>query len=235
MTAALAVAGTVAATGCEMMNGFMSDPNAQGVSAEDLPEASKFSCDDVEGDVVLCEDFNDGEANGFHWEGGDWEIIDGRLIGYGPDAVPGNCTDHLMTHAVLSSVEAQDVHVQLEMAAVERVDKVLLLRSVDGANRLQLNFRALTRDGDYGDLMVQETRDCVFTLLTEEGEVPIGHEMGEKIDVEVWLTGANLRVEVDGHEVLDREFPILVTSGAVGVGVIDHATSVFDDLVVRAP
>lgn len=115
---------------------------------------------------------------------------------------------------------------------MERVDKVVLLRNQDSANRLQLNFRALTRDGDYGDLVVQETRGCVFTLLTEDGEVPIGHDIGEPIEAEIWLDGQNLLVHVNGHTVLDRDFPIAEVAGAVGIGLIDHATTVFDDLVI---
>lgn len=205
-----------------------------GVTGDDLPEASGFSCDDADGDPLFCADFNDGETRGFDWEGGDWEVVDKRLVGYGPDAAQGDCVDHLMTHAVLTDVRAENVHMTLEMAAMERVDKVVLLRSKDAANRLQLNFRALTRDGDYGDLMVQETRGCNFTLLTQEGEIPIGHDMGEKIDVEIWLSGVHLKVDVNGHTVLDRDFPINVETGAVGLGVIDHATSMFDDVVINS-
>lgn len=225
------------AQGCGWIpgEGFFSDPNAQGVTAEELPDASNFKCSDAGGDPLFCADFNDGETRGFDWEGGDWEVIDGRLVGYGPDAPPGNCADHLMTHAVLTDVQPQDVHVSLEMAAMERVDKVVLLRSANTANRMQLNFRALTRDGDYGDLMVQETRNCAFTILTQPGEIPIGHDMGEKIDVDIWLTGTRLRVEIDGNQVVDRDFDIVVQSGSVGLGVIDHAASMFDDVVVENP
>lgn len=224
------------ALGCGWIpgEGFFSDPNGDAVTADELPNASGFSCDDAEGDPLFCADFNDGETRGFDWEGGEWEVVDGRLIGYGPNAATGECADSLMTHAVLTGVRAENVHVTLEMAAMERVDKVVLLRSKDAQNRLQLNFRALTNDGNYGDLMVQETRGCVFTVLTQEGEIAIPHEMGEKIDVEIWLSGVRLKVAVDGHTVLDRDFAINVESGAVGLGVIDHATSVFDDLVISA-
>lgn len=238
MNRVFAICALFVSTGCGFIpgEGFFSEPGADGMTADELPAPSSFSCDDLESDPLLCVDFNDGEATGFTWEGGEWEVVDGRLVGYGPDAPPGACTDSLMTHAVVSDAVAQDVIVTLEMTAIDRVDKVLLLRSVDGANRLQLNFRALTRDGNYGDLMVQQIDGCVFTLLTTEGELPIGHEMGEKIDVEVRLIGTNLTVKVDGHDVVNRDFPnIVVRSGAVGLGVIDHATSVFDDLVVTAP
>lgn len=237
MKRSLVVCVVVVTTGCGFIpgEGFFSGPDSDGVTADELPTASRFSCDDLDSDPLLCVDFNDGAAPGFSWEGGDWQVVDGRLVGYGPDAPSGACSDSLMTHAVVTQATAQDLVVSLEMTAMERVDKVLLLRSVDGANRLQLNFRALTRDGNYGDLMIQEIRDCAFTLHTAEGELPIGHEMGEKIDVEVRLIGTHLRVKVDGHEVVSRDFPIAVRSGAVGLGVIDHATSVFDDLVVTAP
>lgn len=214
--------------------GFFSDPNADGVTADELPEASNFECADAEGEPLFCADFNDGQTEGFSYEGGEWEVVDERLIGYGPNAPTGDCTESLMTHAVLTDVRAQDVHMKVQLTAMERVDKVILLRNEDSANRLQLNFRALTRDGDYGDLMVQETRGCVFTVLTELGEVPIGHDMGEPIDAEIFLTGQRLVVLVNGETVLDRSFPIAEVTGAVGIGVIDHATSVFDDLVIYA-
>jgi len=224
-------------TGCGFIpgEGFSSEPGSDGVSADELPTASTFSCEDLEAEPLLCVDFNDGSMPGFVLEGGTWEVVDGRLVGYGPDAPPGACTESLMTHAVLTQTVLQDLVVSVEMTAMERVDKVLLLRAVDGANRLQLNFRALTRDGNYGDLMIQEIRDCEFNLLTEEGELPIGHEMGDSIDVEVSLVGTRLRVSVDGHVVVNRDFEVAVRAGAVGLGIIDHATTMFDDLVVTAP
>lgn len=75
-----------------------------GIEAGELPEKSSFSCGEVEGDPLFCADFNDGETSGFSFEGGDWEVIDERLIGYGPDAPAGDCTQSLMTHAVLTDV-----------------------------------------------------------------------------------------------------------------------------------
>lgn len=234
MNRALLVIACSFATACGWVpgQGFLSDPNAGGVTADELPEASNFDCSDADGEPLFCADFNDGETDGFSYEGGEWEVVDERLIGYGPSAPSGDCTESLMTHAVLTDVRAQNVHLKVQLTAMERVDKVILLRNQDAANRLQLNFRALTRDGDYGDLMVQETQNCIFTLLTEVGEVPIGHDMGEPIDAEIFLTGQQLVVLVNGETVLDRSFPIAEVTGAVGIGVIDHATSVFDDLVI---
>ena len=53
-----------------------------------------------------------------------------------------------MTHAVVTTPMPQELAVTLRMKAMERVDKVLLLRSLGDGDRLQLNFRARTRDGE---------------------------------------------------------------------------------------
>jgi hypothetical protein len=196
-----------------------------------LPSPSGFSCDDLDGSEEACLDWNDARQPGLEIEGGRWEVRNGMAVGFGPDAVPGDCTDSLMSHAMVPDVEAQDVLVRARLASLQRVDKVLVLRSADPANRVQVNFRA--REGaDYGDLIVQEIRDCAFTKHTADNEIPIPHGFGDAIDVEVELVGAVVRVRVDGAVVFDREVPIAVRAGKAGFGVIDRSVTVFDDFVM---
>lgn len=215
--------------GCGFIPGedLFGDPSD--ITSSDLPPASKFSCNDIRDlDPQVCIDFNYTPDTKLG-EDGIFEIVDGRLVGHGPDAGED---ESLMTHLILPEFTGKDLHISLETTSMQRVDKVLLLRSVDSSNRLQLNFRALTGDGDYGDLIVQETRDGVFTLLTDPGEIPIGHELGETIKIEVWLINKYLRVRVNDEVVVSRDFNIAMVTGRMGVGVIDHSLTVFDDLVI---
>ena len=139
-----------------------------------------------------------------------------------------------MTSSILTGVNLTDVSVTATMASLERVDKVIVLRSADPRNRVQLNFRAISEDGHYGDLVVQEIKDCVFTKYTSEGAIAVPHAMGEKIAVSVDLIGTHLAVQVNQRAVFEGDVPVAIRAGDVGVGVIDHSTTVFDDLVIRS-
>lgn len=210
------------------------DPRGSGGDTRALPPSSGFSCDDLDGSETACLDFNDDSDPGLDVEGGRWAVRQDSYVGWGPDAVAGDCTESLMTHALVPDVEAQDLHLHARLTSVERVDKVLVLRSRDRANRLQLNFRATDVDGSYGDLMVQEIRDCAFRRLTGEGEIPVPHALGAPIDVDVDLVGAHLLVEVDGRPVLDRDVDVAVASGRIGFGIIDRSITSFDDVVMTS-
>lgn len=202
-----------------------------------LPPASDFSCDDLDdldGSEAACLDWNDTTTPGLEVEGGRWEVRGGMIVGFGPDSPSGDCTASLMSHALVPAVTAQDQRVRARLSSLARVDKVITLRSVDPANRVQVNFRATDTDGSYGDLMVQEIRDCVFTVFTGEGEIPIPHALGEAIDVELELVGTRLMVQVDGQTVFEREVPVVERAGQIGFGIIDRSTTVFDDVVMTS-
>jgi hypothetical protein len=219
----VSIIGLALVVGCEL-------PEESGL---DLPPASTFSCDSLDGSEDACIDFNDGDDRGMRTEGGAWTVADGWYVGEGPETVGGDCTDSLLTHAIIPDIEAQDAEVRMTMAALERVDKAIVLRSVDAANRIQLNFRA-SEAGDYGDLMVQEVLNCEFVRHTTDGEIAIPHNIGEAVDVRVDLIGTHLRVVMNGDLVLDRDFPALsVRSGAIGMAVIDNSMTVFDDVVIK--
>lgn len=199
-----------------------------------LPPSSNFSCDDLDGSEEACLDWNDADAPGLEVEGGRWEVRERMVVGYGPETLPGDCTDSLMSHALVPDVTARDLRLRARLTSLTRVDKVLVLRSADPGNRVQLNFRALDDDGAYGDLMVQEIRDCVFTVFTGEGEVPIPHAIGEPLEVVIDLVGSRLAVDVDGRNVFDREVPVALREGKIGFGVIDRSVTVFDDVVMTS-
>jgi hypothetical protein len=198
-----------------------------------LPRPSTFSCDELEGSALACVDFNDGDRGGFAGEGGEWKPTDGRLVGFGPEAAGGACPDSLMTHAMLRGVEAQDVSVHAELVAAVRVDKAIVLRSAGERDRVQLNFRALDEEGNYGDLMIQEVKDCAFVKHTADGENPLPHDIGDRLEVDVDLIGARLTVIVNDEQVFDDDVPALaVRSGEAGVAVIERSTAAFDDFVL---
>jgi hypothetical protein len=219
----VSIIGLTLIVGCEL-------PEESGL---DLPPASTFSCDSLDGSEDACIDFNDGDDRGMRTEGGGWSVAERWYVGEGPATVAGDCTDSLLTHAIIPDVEAQDVEVRMTMAALERVDKAIVLRSADAANRIQLNFRA--RDaGDYGDLMVQEVVNCEFVRHTTDGEIAIPHDMSDPIDVRVDLIGTHLRVVMNGDLALDRDFPALsVRNGSIGMAVIDNSMTLFDDVVIK--
>lgn len=167
-------------------------------------------------------------------ERGSFDVVSEGLVGTGPEAEPSVCSEAIWSHALFEGLSRQDVSISMLPAPVQRVDKAIVLRATDGRNRLQLNFRAHDQQGNYGDLMVEEVRDCVFTLLTAEGEIPIDDVLGLAIDVTVELVGVQLVVLVDGVLVVDRDFPVRVVSGEVGFGVIARSRAVFDNVVIDA-
>lgn len=231
-----------ASFGCVLPNG---SPPRDGRRAEDagpvdpgialgLPAASDFSCANLDGSESACFDFNDGSATTLTTEGGRWENVGGRFVGFGPEVVPGACTGSLMTHALVPGLVVEDVSVHVQLASVARVDKVVVLRSTGEENRVQVNLRALDSDASYGDLVVQEIRDCEFIRYTQEGEVPIPHALGDAVEVDINLVGARLTVEIDGTTAFDRDVPVALRSGQVGLGIIERSTTMFDDIVVTS-
>ncbi|HEY8428287.1 MAG TPA: hypothetical protein VIL20_07930 [Sandaracinaceae bacterium] len=201
---------------------------------EDAADAPQFSCESMKDrELVFCDDFNDGAAEGWAPEGGSWSVADGRYLGSGPASLDGaECGVTRMTASLREGTEATDVRMHAELGSLARVDKTLVLRAVDPSNRIELNFR----DAPYDDLMVQEIVACEARYLTEEGEIAVEQPEGERIEVDVELVGRRLSVRVDGDTVLDREFDFANTAaGRVGVAVIDNATTTFDSVWVERP
>jgi hypothetical protein len=213
--------------------GPVGDPDTNARIEQDLPPASTFRCSQLTDHPTACVDFTDGKSDQFVTEGGEWQVIDGRYIGWGPDAAAPPCADSLMTHAIFQQVEAQDFSLHAQLDSVKRVDKVITFRSADPANRVQINFRDVDAQGHFGDVMVQEIKNCVFTKFTHDGQIPLPHPMNNPIAVDLDVQGAHLTVKVDGNTVIDADEPFAVRSGKIGFGVIDHSETVFDDFVVR--
>lgn len=191
--------------------------------ADEEPADVQFDCDSMDGTVGLlfCDDFNDGAAPAWAAETGSWRVQDGLYFGSGPDvASTGVCNATLMNATVREGAVARDVLVHAELTSHARADKTIVLRALDASNRVELNFRAAPLD----DLIVQEVRDCEETYHTAEGEIPVPHEVGQVLDVEVELREQSLIVTVDGAVVLDREFPLSDREGQVGVAVISQGS-----------
>jgi hypothetical protein len=178
-------------------------------------------------DATLCDDFNGGDDSGWSPEGGSWEIVDGRYVGHGPSEPDGAACASLMTASLREGSEATDLTMHAELGSDERLDKTIVLRATDGANRIELNFRG----APINDVIVQELVDCEVVYLTEEGQVHVEQPEGERIGVDVMLRGERLEVTVDGQQVIGTNFPFANTGeGRAGVAVIDGATTTFDDV-----
>lgn len=196
------------------------------LGCDDEPQ---FDCTEMDGraDLVFCDDFSDGEAGSWTASGGNFSVSGGRYVGEGPDEIDGGmCSASMMVASIREGARSRDVRIHAELRSLERVDKVLVLRATDDANRIELNFRA----APYDDLMVQELVDCELIYFTEDGEVPLPHEMNERITVDVELRGDRLTVRRDGELVLDREFSFTNTEGDVGVAVIERGAAEFDSV-----
>ena len=91
-----------------------------------------------------CFDFS-GTSQGSSWmpDGGTWTVVNGQYVGTGPDD-PVTCVGagSLMTASLVDNFSAADVRVHVQMTSVDRPDKVIVLRSRDSGNRIELNFVA---------------------------------------------------------------------------------------------
>ena len=205
---------------------------------------SDFECSDL-GDQPSdassrdCFDFSD-SASASSWvaDGGTWTLDDGGYVGTGPSD-PVTCPDagSLLTASVLEGFSAADVRVHVKMTALVRSDKVIVLRSRDSRNRIELNFRAYyeyegTQYG--GDLIIQELVDCEQTIHVDQGEVSVPHEIGEAITADIELRGNHFTVSVDEAEVFDADLSVATDAGGVGFAVITDATTLYDDFVIEA-
>ena len=207
-----------------------------------------FSCgsrDTRDSGVVqeLCYDFSDSaSAADFNPEAGTWAISDGRYNATGPSTqvtCPGGVDGGSgMIASVLGNLSAQNVRVHAKMTSVKAPDKVLVLRSRSGGNRIELNFVAnFTYDGvdQGGALNISELADCVNTtyVAANTNTVQVPHAIGQAIVVDVQLIGQHLTVVVDGRQVFDNTLPVSTVAGSVGFAVFRDAETEFDDFRVE--
>lgn len=189
----------------------------------------QLDCTAAAGDgLMVCDDFGDGDAQGWEPEAGTWEVIANRYVGIGPMEVgTSSCGASLMSASLRDDSRRRDAAIHVAMTSRRRVDKVIVLRAVDDANRLEINLRA----DPYGDLVVQELVDCEVVRHVDEGEVEVPHAMDQTIEVDAELIGSHLTVAVDGRTVLDRELEMMTQDpGRQGIAIIDRSETVFDDV-----
>jgi len=213
-----------------------------GGTAPEPPPPSTFSCEDLEPEAAdvterSCFDFNDGSTSGWEVDGGEWAAVDGTYEVTGP-AEPASCpeTGSLITASLAPDISAANVRVSAQLTDLERADKVLVLRSRDSGNRIELNFRSFHDDEGViygGDLVVQELVDCMLTTHVLPQTVEVPHELAESLVVDVELRGTALTVVVGGETVFEDEVPVSIEPGGVGFGVITSGVARFDDLVVE--
>src|SRR6266487_1104142 len=164
--------------------------------------------------AFFCDDFSTGSTD--QWSPGEglWTVKDGAYVGEGTDERFG-CGEFPTNQTLIRDFQARDVDLELDMMSIQRVDKILVLRSADPDNQIELNFRAERPDEFPSDLVVQERSRCNFTLLTPEFSVLIPpHQVGQTIHTRAQLVHERLRVWIDGTLVLNRSFPFSVRSGA---------------------
>ena len=209
--------------------------------------ANDFSCSqaippDAGISQQLCYDFsNPASAGDFVPEAGTWSVAGGIYTAIGPPNQVTCPTDAgtVMTASVLAGLSAKNVRVHAKMTSVLGVDKLLVLRSRPGGNRIEINFRAnylYNGKSSGGDLNVSDLVDCVdvgdYIQAGGSNSILIPHEVGQAIVVDVQLVGQQLTIAVDGKVVFDGSLPLSTTPGSVGFGVFRSSTVLFEDFIV---
>jgi hypothetical protein len=187
-----------------------------------------------------CFDFTAmSQASSWTPEGGAWSVVNGEYVGTGP-ASPLTCTGgdgSVMTASLLGGFNAADVRLHVQMTSVDRADKVIVLRSQDSGDRIELNFVAHWNDNGTqagGMLVVQQLVNCEESFLVPPDTVSVPHDVGDTLTVDLVLRGTQLTVKVGGSQVFDGALAIATNPGKVGLGVIFGGTVRFDDLWVEA-
>ena len=186
----------------------------------------------------MCFDFSSASA-GSSWmpDGGTWTVVNGQYIATGP-ADPVTCVGagSLMTASLVDNFSAANVRVHVQMTSVDRPDKVIVLRSRDSGNRIELNFLANYDFRNSGGRGADDPRARQLRLLQSRpaGYDLVPHNIGDTITVDLDLRGTQLTVKVGGAQVFDGAITVATDPGGVGVGVITGATAVFDDFWVEA-
>lgn len=184
---------------------------------------------------IFCQDFNAGTSTAWIPEGdSDWSVIGGEYVGSVTSTRTSSCGASLMMTSMFQPISARNVSVELDMRSIARADKIVVLRGLDGSNRIELNFRAQFVTPYPGDLVVQELRSCqqishapIFTIL-------VPHQSGQTIHAEITLIADRLTVVVDGTTVLDTSYGLADRTGRIGVGVIEGGAAAFDNIVIRS-
>jgi hypothetical protein len=209
--------------------------------------ADNFSCSaqvppDAGISQRVCNDFsNPASTSNLVPEAGTWTVADGFYTAMGPaDQVtcPAD-SGTVMTASVLAGLSAQNVRVHAKMTSVVGPDKLLVLRSRPGGNRIEVNFRANFVDNGQpqgGDLNLADLVDCVnagdYISAGGANRILIPHAVGQSIMVDLQLVGQQITIAVDGRIVFDRSLPISTNPGSVGFAVFRNSTVLFDDLLV---
>ncbi len=228
----------------------METRDAVATDMDDELSSANFSCstwDSRDSGAVQqrCYDFSDSRsAEDFTPEAGTWTVSEGVYNASGPSAqviCPGGVDGGSgMIASLLEGLSAQDVRIHAKLTSVVAPDKVLVLRSRPGGNRIELNFVAnYSFDGEdrVGALNISELVSCVNTTYLDanigNNKVQIPHAIGQAIVVDVQLVGAHLTVVVDGKQVFDDTLPVSTAGGSVGFAVFREAETQFDDLLVE--
>jgi hypothetical protein len=218
------------------------DGDAASDGGSDASPPSTFRCSDLgpadaDASSRMCFDFSD-PSQGSSWmpEGGTWMLVNGQYIATGPDD-PVTCigAGSLMTASLIDNFSAANVHLHVQMTSLDRPDKVIVLRSRDSGDRIELNFLANYDDNgasEGGNLEIQELVNCAY--FTRNAPIPVPHNIGDTITVDLDLRGTQLTVKVGGSQVFDGALTIATAPGGVGVGVITGGTTLFDDFWVEA-
>lgn len=190
--------------------------------------------------ISFNDDFSTPIGDRWDLHGGTWEIVDGRLQGLGevdrlnaPDPASGGGVDLAGAVATVHGLTATNVTVCLDMTALERPDKGVVLRWRGPKDGIWLGFRGRESEDYPSDLTVEQAIRGVPTLLTPEFSIPIDvHDIGDTIHACATLVGQRLRVVIDGRRVLDRSFPFQVRAGAVGVHALADNLVAYDNVRV---
>ena len=188
------------------------------------------------------DDFATAFADRWSFHGGTWEVVEGQLQGLGK-------ADHLHVDspspldlagavATADSLVATDVSICADMTSLDRADKGFVLRWIDPNDGIWLGFRGLESfiiEGLASDLTVAEAVEGKPMLFTPSHTIAIpSHDLGDTIHVCAVLVGQRLTVDVDGQQVLDREFPVQVRAGGAGVHALAANLAAYDNVRINA-
>jgi hypothetical protein len=182
---------------------------------------------------TFTDDFNDGKDS--HWNAvyGEWTVVDGQYVGIGLPSLPQGCSGKGqdspcgLYSTYIKGLTATDVDMEIDLTAVNGVDRHILLRS-DGpcGNAVDLNFRGLW----YNDLAIQQNGDNgqIFEIRPGVSQDP----WSQPTHVHIRLVGKHLTVWVDGSVVpfVDQDYDFYLTNGRIGLGTQQYEEQHFDNV-----
>ena len=136
--------------------------------------------------ILFQEDFNDGIAQGFGNEVGNWRVVDGRYT----------ATTGIFRFSMVSeSISCDDY--SLEADFINAKDGGFLVRAQDGSKGIALIFRPTHNDIYWTEICWAKGKGRGWGARHEVK--PLGHKPGEDLHVKVEVRGDDFKAYVNGE------------------------------------